>query len=207
MFRLKIPSRFEMVMKKSKLFVEQALELIEKRDNWKGGVSCKTGSSVTLVKPVGELNGVRKVSKSEPFDVLETHFRQGIEKRPFVFRREELDGERRFIATIGYLRTTQDDRTVVYAVGYFMEEVGRNNNLYKCKKDCVVILELSRSVRKAFVCHACWKDESHGVDGEDSKERRTCKKGCRMLLNRETIVNGGTWVLKGRTEGFPPRSG
>ena len=203
----KYPGSIEPVMKKSKAFVESALELIEKRDNWKDGKSCKLGSSAMLVKPVGELNDVRRVGKTVPFDVLETHFRQGVEKRPFVFRRSELDGERRFIATIGYLKTKHDDRTVVYAVRYFMEELDCNENLYKCKKDCVVILELSRSVRKAFVCHACWKDESHDVDGSKSNGRVTCKKGCKMLLNREQIVDGGTWVLKGRTEGYPPRSG
>ena len=203
----KYPETIEPVMKKSKVFVERALQLIKERDNWKGDISCKLGLSATLVKPVGELNDVRRVGKTVPFDVLETHFRQGVEERPTVFRRSELDGERRFIATIGYLKTNQDDRTVVYAVGYFMEEVDREENLFKCRKDCVVILELSRSVRKAFVCHACWKDGGHGVDGNDSNGRVTCKKGCKMLLNRETIVDGGTWVLKGRTEGYSPRSG
>ena len=202
----KHPESIEPVLKKTKVFVERALEMIEKRDSWTGGMSCELGSSATLVKPVGELTDVRRVGKTVPFDVLETHFRQGVEKRPFVFRRSELDGERRFIATIGFLKTNQDERTVVYAVGYLMEEVERKMNLFKCKKDCVVILELSRSVRKAFVCHACWKDEARGVDG-DSNERMTCRKGCKMLLNRKSIIEGGTWVVKGRAEGYPPRSG
>ena len=70
--------------------------------------------------------------------------------------------------------------------------------LYK-RTNNLVIFELSRCVRKAFVAHACWISE----DGERSR----CRKSCALLSETESIADGGKWILKGREDGYPPRSG
>lgn len=198
----------DMKLDQAKEFLEKAISLMSEREEWKG-FSCTKASSATIVKPVGELDEVRRAAKVSRFDVLELHCREGCEKRQFVLRRTELDGERRFLVVIGFLNTIQDERKVAYAVGYFMNMIPQEHNseeakepLYTCARNCVVILELSRSIRKAFVCHACWTTEKR-----PGKSEMTCSMSCSFLPQPNLIVESGKWVLKGRKEGFPPRSG
>ena len=339
--KFKYPHKSEKTLDQARKFVEKALELMSQRDSWKQW-SCGQAASATFVKPVGEINEIRRVAKVIRFDVIEVHCREGVEERPFVFRRSELDGDRRFIVVIGFLRTVQDGKKVEYAVGYFMDPVSqesvaakkeegntncegrqeestgnnehpgdqndqggtnsgkvqeatsgngldkatakgdhssrRNQNgertgdktqfetsaqkrkpsdedgndgpdcekeqnastrmkatkeadrkkaeeeaarkkaeeeaarkkaeeddrepVYERNTKCVVIFELSRSVRKAFVAHACWMKDEQSPNPE-----RSCVNSCSFLSRLETIVECGKWVLKGRKEGFPPRSG
>ncbi len=253
----KFPHQCEKVVDQARSFLASVFNKMGERENWKGWC-CNSASSATLLKPVGELHETRRLAKVNRFDVLELHCRSGGESRPFVFRRTELDGERRFLVVIGFLTTDQDGRKVDYAVGYFMKELiddandmlGRNveqngknantdavkrnannpslkltekpngkettgqaqkDNLYTVSTECVVLLELSRIIRKVFVCHACWmKDDwSRNDDRSPFFERMTpvCGKSCSFLTRPCSIIEGGNWVLKGRYEGFPPRRG
>ena len=319
-------------LEQARKFLEKALKLMSQRDSWEEW-SCEQAASATLVKPVGEIKEIRRVVKVIRFDVIEVHCRNGVEERPFVLRRSELDGERRFIVVIGFLHTVQDGNKVEYAVGYFMdpvsqesdpakeeegnpncegrredstgiyeqprdwneqdsssagkvrevvtgkrqdetagienhasrrnqqgestvektkvevspkgaqpndksgdegphcgkrqnestrkratkeadrkkgvEDVARNNveqdgkePVYERNGDCIAIFELSRSVRKAFVAHACWMHDERTL-----KVERSRSNSCSFLSRPESIVDSGKWVLKGRKEGFPPRSG
>ena len=74
----------------------------------------------------------------------------------------------------------------------------RKEEVFECT-DGLVILELSPSVRKVFVAHACWNHE----DGVQSR----CRESCSMLSHKGSIAVGGKWILKGREDGYPPRSG
>ena len=294
----KFPHKSEKQLDSARQFVEKALDLMSQREMWKDW-SCSQAMSASLVKPVGELNEMRKVAKALRFDVLEVHCHDGSEERPFVLRRSELDGERRFIVVIGFLHTIQDGKKVEYAVGHFMDPISDNsapveeemdvdigklqeeakfrskddpsvqgdkhvtgteisktearlkqnkstvvydkNNsdprnveeyaeteserengaaeeeydatrkvgeedmketAYERNETCVVIFELSRSVRKAFKAHACWlKTERTG------NADRCCGYRCSFTSHPESILEGGKWVLKGRKDGFPPRIG
>ena len=336
----KYPHEIDKKVDQAGQVLKKALELMSDRDSWKDW-ACIEASSAAFVKPVGEINAIRRVVRLIRFDVIEVHCREGGEKRPFVFRRSELDGERRFIVVIGFLHTVQDGKKVEYAVGYFMDSVPQksdpakgkeaNSNcegmqkkstgsdeqdggrdkldctnsakaheavqgkgfekgtgkedqttrrnqqgeatsdkplietcckvkkpsdevekegpvfgqrqdestrkdatkevhrkkaeeeaarkkaedearkkaeedakelVYERNEACVVIFELSRSVRKAFKAHACWLKDERAL----STDRR-CGDSCTFLALPESIVEGGKWVLKGRKEGFPPRSG
>ena len=63
----------------------------------------------------------------------------------------------------------------------------------------LVILELSSCVRKAFVAHACWSYEEG--------DRTRCRGVFSELFRKESIAEGGKWILKGREDGYPPRTG
>ena len=231
-------------------FMERAIKSMSERAGWRNESSCAISSSGCLLRPIGEMTANRRVFKVSPFDVLEVHCRDGPEKKNFLLRRTDLDGERRFIATIGFLITVQDGKEVAYGVGYFFEKVkpddnGRNltdgrsrddrksnsgrttkvssklkndgktedgriaadvekDDVYSLSKGCVAIVELSPSVRKAFVAHCCWlsQDASQEANGRD------CSNGCALISDPPSLLTSNEkWVLKGRSEGFPPRSG
>ena len=77
----------------------------------------------------------------------------------------------------------------------------KSEDLFSCGKG-LVGLKLSPAVRKAFVAHACWNS---GL--ADCGKKLLCANSCSHLSQKDRIACGGIWLLKGREDGYPPRSG
>ena len=196
--------------------MNRTLHKASTRENWKGKQTCTVGNSAVFRKPKGELVDYQRHSKLDPCDVVEVCSTPIVEKDGIVYRRSNLEGDRIFVRVIGFLRTTQNGRNINYCVGRLLEPTGSQEKssqsgnekadcleidedddltVHEANENLLIILELCSAVRKTFVAHACW-----------SVNEKSCER------NQRDIVHGcenrsSKFVVLGRREGFPPRSG